>query len=341
MRKMTLLRIILPIILITIAALYFSCTSPTGPGGDVPGRRDYTWTVDTIKTSKNNQAQLYSIWGSSPTDLWLAGYAYTYKDNAWHYDGNKWKAIPIPSGGNVTTIWGFSKNDVWAGCTNGDIFHFNGTGWNKITTVIIDSLGPMLIENIWGSSPDDIYCVGYAGDTGDEYKGIIYHYDGVKWAIVTTEQIKTILLRFIKLSSNEMLLLGWAIQEKTDTYRFYTLNGQKIIEIARTGDVTSLSLLDNRPYTIIGKKIYNYENSLELWHDFTGTNYIGRLWGRAENDFFTVNNDGIGHFNGSDLITIFQSNHFYYVDAAIFSSDVFFIRNTLDNLNLIVNGKLK
>lgn len=333
------IKIVIPTIFLIIISTYYSCQSPAGPDL-TPGRRDYAWTVDTIHTQDNYYADLYSMWGSSPNDIWIAGPSYSYVNDAWHYDGTSWKPKPLASAGNITTIFGFAPNNVWAGCTNGDIFNFNGSEWKKNTTIVVDSLGPFFIENIWGNKSNDVYCVGYAGDTGGNYKGIIYHYDGTKWSNFQIDNIKTILLQIAISSSNNIVLRGWAIHEKQDTHRFYTLEGNTVKEIARTGENYNVTLMNNQFYITIGQKIYKYKNSLELWRDFSGTNYVGRLWGRTENDFFTVNNDGIGHYNGSDLITIYHSNYLYFNSSALFNSDVFFVRNTPDNQNLIIHGKV-
>ena len=45
--------------------------NPVGPEIIQPGRRDYTWTFDTLHLQ---QGYLQSIWGSSPTDIWACGY---------------------------------------------------------------------------------------------------------------------------------------------------------------------------------------------------------------------------------------------------------------------------
>lgn len=36
------------------------------------GRRDYTWTVDTLTNRPNGF--IMGIWGASPNDVWAAGY---------------------------------------------------------------------------------------------------------------------------------------------------------------------------------------------------------------------------------------------------------------------------
>ena len=59
---------ILFVVLITIVLLNLGCKKTLiGPVQDIPGRRDYIWTVDTLNYPYNT---IYRIWGSSPTDVW-------------------------------------------------------------------------------------------------------------------------------------------------------------------------------------------------------------------------------------------------------------------------------
>ena len=47
--------------------------NPVGPENIQPGRRDYTWTVDTLTVPNGDLFYLFSLWGSSPTDIWAVG----------------------------------------------------------------------------------------------------------------------------------------------------------------------------------------------------------------------------------------------------------------------------
>ena len=125
-----------------------SCSSPTDPNDNLqPGRRDYVWSIDSI--SGPGFPYLQSIWGSSPTDVWGAGFSEDVRDCLWHYDGISWKrateGTPITVLGNgskiVGGVWGTAQNDVWA--FGGRIFsdpiriepfvmHFNGSQWLEL-----------------------------------------------------------------------------------------------------------------------------------------------------------------------------------------------------------------
>jgi hypothetical protein len=95
--------------------------------------------------------------------------------------------------------------------------------------------------------------------------------------------------------------------------------------------------MNGRIYIIFGRKIYKHiKNQLVLWKDFSNTNYLGRIYGRSEKDFFGVASDGLAHYNGTDLITIYPTS-FFIDDVFVMEKDIFMICEN----RIIVHGKLK
>lgn len=113
-------------LLITLTTFYnFSCNTTEPPIVDniPPGKRDYVWSIDSIDYGNlPGLIQIESIWGSSSTDVWGAGYTADVQDCLWHYDGIKWtratEGTPITATGGgskiVGKIWGTTENNVWA-----------------------------------------------------------------------------------------------------------------------------------------------------------------------------------------------------------------------------------
>jgi hypothetical protein len=111
-------------LIVSIGLLAISCNTTEPPIDDIPpGNRDYIWSIDSVDYGNlPGTIQLESIWGSSPSDVWGAGYTSDVRDCLWHYDGNTWTRAtennPITVGGNgsriVGRVWGTASNDVWA-----------------------------------------------------------------------------------------------------------------------------------------------------------------------------------------------------------------------------------
>lgn len=150
--KYNLKRIFSFLIFISFLLYQISCKSPIEPPiDDVPaGKRDYVWSIDSVDYGNlPGLIQLESIWGSSPTDVWGAGYTPDVRDCLWHYDGIKWtratEGTPITAGGGgskiVGRIWGTAENDIWAigGRISSSpptrspfVIRYDGTKWTEV-----------------------------------------------------------------------------------------------------------------------------------------------------------------------------------------------------------------
>jgi hypothetical protein len=163
------------------------------------GKRDYTWTLDTISNAKSPdlQTDMSTIWASSPQDVYVGGFSSLYSIGVlYHYDGNRWTEIHlhVSEGGNISggfqleSIYGFGSNNVWAvGMKGFDnptpppsildssfIIHYDGASW---TEAAIERGRGLAV--VWGISSSDIWAGGGEASAGH---GTLYHYDGAAWS---------------------------------------------------------------------------------------------------------------------------------------------------------------
>jgi len=80
-----------------------------------PGRRDYTWSVDSVYSAPNGW--IYDIWGAKPNDVWAVSPGGAY--HLWHYDGKSWSPDSNRNLYGLESIYGFSSDDIWAGGRRG------------------------------------------------------------------------------------------------------------------------------------------------------------------------------------------------------------------------------
>jgi hypothetical protein len=110
--------------------------------------------------------QVLDFMGFAPDDL------YAVAGDLLHWDGTAWTVVEGPSSTSFgfTAIWGTSGDDLWVGDElNGQVHHWNGTTW---TTGITQTTA---VDDLWGSSPTDIYACGIFA---------VSHWDGVSWTEV-------------------------------------------------------------------------------------------------------------------------------------------------------------
>ncbi len=308
-----------------------------------PGRRDYTWTVDTLKGDPGDLFYMFSLWGSSPTDIWAVGHAQGSDLSMWHYDGTSWQKDPSRLSSNLMSVYGFAQNDVWASDAPGrGVYHYDGQQWS----VVYDYNNPgtyLLATNIWGDSPNNIFVAG-AIDTvaNGNYKGVVLHFDGVTWSFLSITPYRigfTWIRRGIK-ESNRYYLSAVRYESVGDTNKIFELDGTTLKEIYTGQQSTSVNEMAGRIYHCIGQKIFKCQNGqLVVWKDFSGTMHGGRMWGRNEMDFITEGYTGVMHYNGTDIQLLYPTSMSIY-DIAVYSNDVFILCYTGSN-SVIVHGTLK
>ena len=319
----------------------FNSCNTTEPEELKPGRRDYNWTVDTLKPAEGRSIP-YSMWGANANDVWAVGLSYLNAYCIWHFDGISWNNYTPDKYINPTCIWGTANNNIWIGSSDGAYWHYDGIKWNKFSETSIPNYQQFIIQSMYGNSPNNIYAVGLADSVdGSTYKGIITHYNGNKWELVNIPTIHTSFDQILYDEiSGKFIITGWIINQADES--IYTFNGTTLENVFNSQDGVSINRIGQNIYSVLKNKIYKYKNNyFEQFLDLSSTTYAGAAYGRNEKDFFTINWDGIGHYNGIDLVTIYQkwNNDWFPNGATVFEKDVFFVWDDSYN-TFIVHGKL-
>lgn len=162
-------------------------TSRTG-GMTIAGKtfsviQDGTFAADCEWSRQDPPSQtcvLYSLWGSSGTDVFAVGYEPSFPSEGTiiHYDGNTWSGMVSGHSDFFMGVWGSSGNDVFVVGGNdssglGSVIHYDGTSWTSMECGTTN-----ILRAIWGSSEADVFAVGSGGT--------ILHYNGAKWTSRTS-----------------------------------------------------------------------------------------------------------------------------------------------------------
>lgn len=162
-----------------------ACIFDSEPDDPPKNPRDYSWTVDTLSYPGSRLTDMRSIWGSSPEDVYAAGWNWESYGQMYHYDGNEWTDVKLSTdlGGNIepvidlSNVYGFSANNIWAVGVDYPsdspdssrlVLHFNGTEWQHV-----DMPSGGWLFSIGGSGPNDLW-------VGGAYATLL-HYDGSSW----------------------------------------------------------------------------------------------------------------------------------------------------------------
>ncbi len=344
---------------ITIVLILTSCNSspviPPENKPDQPGRRDYTWTVDTMRH------HITRIWGSAANDVWAVGPAGNLNTTIWHFDGNKWSSDSIFRVISPTAIYGFSKNNVFIGSSGGNIWSFNGRKWSEQTILKKDEYGDVAIDNIWGNSPSDFYAVGaYPDENLLNNNSVISHYFLGNWSMLNTEGLHGLVERLYKSQMDSkiyILVIDIGGGEHLDSTKIYECTNltwitDKLIKYNKLyssvwtrGLQADISYINGEVYFILGNKIAKRTNNqFQTFLSVNNSYFFQRIWGRNSKDIFLSMIDGLAHYNGSDIQYLFYINKpsTYILQAILFDTEVFFVVMDYGNdLDLIYHGKLK
>jgi hypothetical protein len=152
--------------------------------------------------SRNNDDDLWSISGRSPTDIWAVGSMIPGPNGtrvntlAVHYNGTSWRWVPTP---NVRpeANWLFgvatlADGTAWATGTYTPKSGYDGKAltehWNGSKWTIVPAANPGAAENMLysatGVSDSDVWAVGTDGDNQGFFHPLIEHWDGSRWSAV-------------------------------------------------------------------------------------------------------------------------------------------------------------
>lgn len=338
--------IALPFILFLTITLAQSCDTTEPPDDDLkPGRRDYTWEVDTLDI----YAPISKIWGSSPNDVWFIS-----QEGFWHFDGSAWRTDGISRPIAPHALWGFSQNDVYAGGSSGNIWKFDGNDWKEFAKLKKDGTDFIAFENIWGTNSNDFYAVG-AGPDEELYANhsVIAHFVDNNWQIFDTDILKGNVVHFYINKPDQkkycgLIKIGGIVHpDSTIIYEYNNGNYKKLYSSLETkGKQADLSIIDKKVYFILGNKIATRLNDqFKTVITVDNANFYQRIWGRSSHDIFLLMTDGLAHYNGTNIEYFFFFNktpQTQIYGAALFEKEVFFIvYEGSTGLKYIYHGVLK
>ena len=300
---------------------------------------NFTWVIDTLGEFGS---YLYDVTTIDENNIWVVGQIYTDGTyyNAAHWNGSKWVFYRIaPNGffGRITSVFAFSNNDVWFG-KYGSPIHYDGESFIKYTPTNGGHPGQPTIEAIWGTSPSDIYFVGYNGS--------IVHYNGSIFQSLASS-----------LTDDNINDIWGVVDSHSGETKVYCV-------VTTLYEETEKRLLQIHPnFTVTDALDYNLDRSLmSVWFDETSPVYVGgsgffqqsredMVWqfvpdlpeyfvwdidGNHAGDIMVVGAYGFAaHFNGMHWKVLEELQPFSSLKAVDIKDDVVAIIGRLNNVVLV------
>ena len=335
------------IALLVFSASYFSCkeTSTEPINSPILGRRNYTWTTDTLMYPVSYQTCMNSIYGTSASNVYTCGHNDLNRGMMYHYDGKKWSSVqltyseggPIQKGINLQAMHGSGANNIWAVGREGFgepgthviidsslVIRFDGNQWQACE--ITPGARGKTLYCVWVLSPTSVWTAGGGG--------LILHWDGISW--MKYEVGKQYFISSIAaLSSNEVYAFGHDSDDALPIdsagsflFRFDGTNWSKIDSVMRT---------PGAPVAHMGTSVYVaqgvlYTTSPNLYRR-DGTQWIklldaevGHLCQNASNNIVAVGQTA-WHYNGVDWKEFIEIRPVLGYDCYTDGNEIFIVGN--------------
>ena len=91
-------------------------------------------------------------------------------------NAQQWSAMESNTSEDLLGVWASSGSDAFA-VSPGSIFHLAGGSWSRQASAPVNTS----LRAVWGSSPTDVFAVGFERTSESFLDGVILHYDGTAW----------------------------------------------------------------------------------------------------------------------------------------------------------------
>jgi trimeric autotransporter adhesin len=241
-----------------------------------------TWALDPAYTNVNGV--LRTVWGSSPTNVIVAGEAGFMS----RYDGTSWSALPRRTGGQLSTLTGSGSTAFAIG---GNVVVQQAGS----TTTLLTS-APEL-RSVWAVDANTAFAVGH--------DGTIWRYNNGTWQL----QPRAGFTRFEDVyaaSATQVLAIGTdPLTSESVAYRYDGSSWQRTT-LSGVGSLVSLwgPTFSNVFAGSRFSPLQRFDGS--TWSNATATppGDLNALWGTSENDVLLVGSGGFaGRYSGGGVFT--------------------------------------
>jgi S-layer family protein len=182
-----------------------SWTNMSGGAGTLTLHWDGTNWSQVSSPSTGEFSGLNAVSGTSSTDVWAAGTAFTsggFQALTLHWNGQAWSMVNTPNIFNDSSLNGIeaiAPNDAWAvGYYSNDGFdyftltlHWDGTAWSQASSPNGSDVDNTL-TSVSAASPSDVWAVGYYFNQDiNRNETIILRWNGSAWARVANPNTQT------------------------------------------------------------------------------------------------------------------------------------------------------
>ncbi len=234
------------------------------------------WTKEY--DSPTTTLHLEGVAGAAFTDLYFVGYggSYPYDGIVLHKAGSVIQEVKTVTDQYLTSAW-LASGEIFTSSDSGTVYRYDGTHWNNM-------INRAQLQDIWGSSPDDLFAVGYAGR--------IMHYNGTQWSPMDSNT--TINLESVYVTENGQSAVAGGWPNSGELVR-YDGSDWSTVTIPTTEGISDLWGSGSKILAVARGTVISSGDSGISWQSETtpvGTGYLNGVWGAGSNGPFFAVGDG-------------------------------------------------
>ena len=248
------------------------CDSINTVSTSAEGPREYIWRADTLRHSPISSSQMESIWGTSRTNIYVAGwndFQLQGEPLIYKFDGKSWQPVTMGAGipgalEELTCIYGFGEDNIYVGgvrrtnqTRHSLLYHYDGIGWDEI-----DLVGGATLSVIWGRDQNDVWALGY--------EGTAFHFDGQRWAMMSVDTLLSV-TSLVGASAIDLYALGTRRSPLPGGGSDYTLflrfNGISFTGIDSVQSYFLFPHFGDAMLGYVGKNLYSIGSGIFRYHD--------------------------------------------------------------------------
>ncbi len=291
-------------LLFLLPVMFWGCHQSTGNDDGHRPPREYKWTEYVLEkpaefTWPVHEIIMSSVWGFSANDLYVAGDINGVDNAIYHFDGKKWQWFNFLSNGIIRSIFGFSKDNIYAASAyafpenKGKILHYDGARWRDLKLKIGTLFGGT------GIAPDDMWFGGAYGN--------LYHFDGDSIKDFTMAD-SLWFYSFAAFVSDDVYAVAYGYENDIFINYFMHWNGTvwKMLEKApKDGAVFGVYIkrIGENVYSVNNGLVSKYNRKDHKWtviHAGVGYHLYGIDGNREDNIFAVGTRNTVLHYNGTD-----------------------------------------
>jgi hypothetical protein len=256
-----------------------------GDGGKI-----LRWDGKVWKSHTSVNGALFTIWGSSPTDIWVGGEAGILHGVGPSSSQLTFTAVPSDSDIPITSIHGFGPNDVWAvggrsswvmdeSHEESRVLHYTGPTGDPAADWKLDPISAQVtvFSRVWGSSADDVWLGGLT-DLTFPTGGVVLrgHSDGAGGTTFVPVEVGTGRNRLYRIGGGTVLEEAFVVGEYRNSIGAVWVGPRDPND---AGDA--------------GPRIYDH-------NQFTTGYGINAVWGTSKDDVWVAGGGGrVRHWDGT------------------------------------------